>query len=124
MSEEEKKVLLVEDNPKNRKLATDLLEVAGYVVLFAENAETGIALARKERPDVILMDVQLPAMDGLAAVDVIKNDEDLKDIPCVLISSSATRDDIVRYEDSLADGYIIKPIDTRSFAREVGGYIR
>ena len=123
MSEDKKVVLLIEDNPRNRKLETDLLEVAGYTVVEAEDAETGIQIAREKHPALILMDVQLPHMDGLTAVELIKNDEDLKTIPCVLITSSATREDIERYEKSPADGYLTKPIDTRSFAKEVGSYI-
>ena len=82
------KVLIVEDNPANMTLATFLLESAGHSVLKATDAETGVALAGSEQPDLILMDIQLPGMDGLRATGLLKGDVATRDIPIVAVQSA------------------------------------
>ncbi len=87
------KVLIVEDNPLNMELETDVLEAAGYVVLQAEDAEAAIALARSDKPAVILMDVSLPGMDGLIATQALKHDPSTQDIPIVVLTAHAMQGD-------------------------------
>ena len=84
----DKKVLVIEDRPMNRELVIDLLEAAGYIVLPAENAEQGIERARTEVPDLILMDIGLPGMEGLTATKKLKQDEKTRNIPVVALMFS------------------------------------
>ncbi len=117
------KILVIEDTPVNMELVTDLLEVAGYRVIQAETAETGIERARAEAPDLILMDVGLPGMDGLTAAGILKQDQLTKDIPVIALTSHAMKDDEERIIAAGCDGYITKPIDTREFPKIVAGFI-
>ena len=112
-------VLLIEDNLMNMELATDLLETAGFQVLKADRAEVGIALAIAQQPDIILMDIALPGMDGLEATKRIKQDERTARIPIVALTASAMRGDDDRARSAGCCGYIAKPIDTRGFAKTV-----
>ena len=118
-----KKILMVEDNEMNRELATDLLELAGYVIIGAESAEEGLKLAREEQPDLILMDISLPGMDGIEAAGILKQDEETKDVPVVALSAHAMRGDQEKALVAGLVGYITKPINTRSFAAEVGKFL-
>ena len=86
-------VLVIEDNPANMKLASLLLRNAGHTVLCAVDAETGLTLARAERPDLILMDVQLPGMDGLAATALLKRDPATAVIPVIALTAMAMKED-------------------------------
>ena len=104
-------ILLVEDNPANRKLATTVLEHAGYRVLIADDATTGIAVAHQERPDLILMDIQLPGIDGLEATRRLKATEDTVAIPIVALTAFAMKGDEERILAAGCDGYIAKPFD-------------
>ncbi len=117
------KILIVEDNPMNLELATDLLEAAGYVVIQAGTAEEGIKLARDESPDLILMDVGLPGMDGLEATGVLKQDPATKDIPVIAITAHAMKGDEEKALAAGCAGYITKPIDTRAFPKMVTRFI-
>jgi len=119
-----KKILMVEDNEMNRELATDLLELAGYVIICAGTAEEGLKLAREELPDLILMDISLPGMDGIEAAGILKQDEKTKDIPVVALSAHAMRGDQEKALVAGLIGYITKPIDTRGFAGEVGKFLK
>jgi CheY-like chemotaxis protein len=117
------KILIVEDNPANMELATDLLEIAGYEIHQAWNAETGIQIAQIETPDLILMDVGLPGMDGLTAAGLLKSDAATRHIDIVVVTAHAMLGD---QEKALAlgcVGYITKPIDTRSFTKSVGAFL-
>lgn len=113
------KILIVEDNDLNLKLVRALLLPSGYQVLEASDAETGIRLTRDHRPDMILMDIQLPGMDGLQATRIIKNDPELKEILVVALTSFAMKGDKDLALKAGCDGYITKPIDTRSFIRTI-----
>ncbi len=117
------KILMVEDNPMNLELATDLLEAAGYVVIQAGTAEEGMKLARDESPDLILMDVGLPGMDGLEATGVLKQDPATKDIPVIAITAHAMKGDEEKALAAGCAGYITKPIDTRAFPKMVTRFI-
>lgn len=117
------KILVIEDTPMNLELVTDLLEVAGYKVIQAETAETGIEKARAEAPDLILMDVGLPGMDGLTATGILKQDQLTKDIPVIALTSHAMKDDEDRIMAAGCDGYITKPIDTREFLKTMASFI-
>jgi two-component system cell cycle response regulator DivK len=116
-------ILVVEDNPKNMKLLRDVLSHAGYEVLEASNAEEGIALALERTPNLVLMDVQLPGMDGLKAVTVLKNDDRTAMLPVVAVTAFAMKDDRSRALDAGFDGYLEKPISVRALREEVRRFI-
>lgn len=103
-------ILIVEDNPANMKLAVFLLQHAGYTVLSATDAESGLALAREQHPDLILMDIQLPGMDGLAAIELLKRDEATRSIPVIVLTALAMKGDEARIREAGCDGYIAKPM--------------
>jgi CheY-like chemotaxis protein len=117
------KILIVEDNPTNLELVTDLLEPLGYVILPAETAEEGIHLATLELPDLILMDVALPGMDGLSATQQLKGDPRTQRIPIVALTAHAMSGDERRVLAAGCAGYITKPIDTRSFPATVTRFL-
>ena len=109
------KVLVVEDNPANMTLATFLLKSAGHTVLGATDAESGLTLARSEQPDLILMDIQLPGMDGLQATALLKADEATRAIPVIALTALAMKGDEERIRAAGCDGYIAKPLAYREF---------
>ncbi len=109
------KVLIVEDNPANMKLTTFLLQSAGHTVLCATDAETGLTLARDEQPDLILMDIQLPGMDGLEATALLKRDDATRAIPVIALTALAMKGDEERIRAAGCDGYIAKPLAYRDF---------
>ena len=104
------KILIIEDNPANMKLATLLLENAGHAVLRAVDAETGLTLAHAARPDLILMDIQLPGMDGLAATALLNQDPATAAIPVIALTAMAMKADKVRSQIAGCDAYIAKPL--------------
>jgi two-component system cell cycle response regulator DivK len=109
------KVLVVEDNPANLTLATFLLESVGHTVLKATDAETGLGIARAEQPALILMDIQLPGMDGLTATGILKGDDKTKHIPVIALTALAMKGDEARIRAAGCDGYIAKPLDYKGF---------
>jgi CheY-like chemotaxis protein len=120
---ENKTILVVEDNELNMKLVRSLLQLENYQIIEADNAEKGIQLARDHHPDLILMDIQLPGMDGLKATEVISNDANLKDIPIVALTSYAMEGDKEKALAAGCVGYISKPIETRYFSETIVEYI-
>jgi two-component system cell cycle response regulator DivK len=104
------RILVVEDNPANMKLATLLLRNAGHVALCAVDAETGLTLARAEQPDLILMDIQLPGMDGLAATALLKKDPATAAIPIIALTAMAMKEDREKTRAAGCDAYIAKPL--------------
>lgn len=118
-----KKVLVIEDNETNLELATALLEAAGYSVLGASTAEEGIKIARNESPNLILMDISLPGMDGLTATRMLREDEKTHHIPVVALTAHAMRGDESKALSAGCVGYVAKPIDTRGFAHTVAGFM-
>ena len=108
-------ILVVEDNPANMTLAVFLLETAGHSVIKAVNAEAGLTLARSGHPDLILMDIQLPGMDGLEATALLKADAETRDIPVIALTALAMKGDEERIRAAGCNGYISKPISYQSF---------
>jgi two-component system cell cycle response regulator DivK len=119
-----KKVLVVDDNGNNLMLERDLLEVSGFEVFEAENAASGIAIARKEKPDIIVMDVRLPDMRGPAAARILRQDKDTRDIPIVFVTASVMAEGKEEISAIPNSGFIGKPINTRTFAKEISQFIK
>jgi two-component system cell cycle response regulator DivK len=112
-------VLLVEDNPRNLKLARDVLEFGGFVVVIATTGEEGVEQARAMLPDVILMDLQLPGIDGYAALELIRGHAPTAHIPVVALTAFAMAQDRDRVLASGFAGYLEKPISVREFPAQV-----
>ncbi len=119
-----KRILVVEDNPTNLKLATTILTGAGYKVLQARDATVGITEARHAQPDLILMDVQLPGMNGLTAARALKQDPATRAIPIVALTAFAMRGDEQKMLAAGCDGYIAKPIRYREFLERITAVLR
>jgi CheY-like chemotaxis protein len=119
-----KKALVVDDNGNNLMLEKDLLEVAGFEVFEAENAAGAIAIARREKPDVIIMDVRLPDMRGTEAARILRQDKETCDIPIVFVTASVLAEGREEMKDIANSGFIGKPINTRTFAKEVSQFIK
>ncbi|MBC7670812.1 MAG: response regulator [Polaromonas sp.] len=117
------RVLVVEDNPANMTLATFLLQSAGHTVVTAANAEIGLMLARAEQPDLILMDIQLPGMDGLEATGLLKADAATRTIPVVALTALAMKGDEERIRAAGCDGYIAKPMRYKDFLATVAQHV-
>jgi two-component system cell cycle response regulator DivK len=113
------KVLIVEDNPSNMTLAVFLLQSAGHTVLSATDAEAGLTLARDEQPNLILMDIQLPGMDGLEATVRLKQDDATCAIPVIALTALAMKGDEERIRAAGCDGYIAKPMRYQQFLATV-----
>jgi two-component system cell cycle response regulator DivK len=107
------KVLIVEDNAANMTLARFLVQAAGHSVISATDAEAGLTLAQAERPDLILMDIQLPGMDGLEATAQLKRDDATRSIPVIALTALAMKGDEERIRAAGCDDYIAKPLDYR-----------
>jgi CheY-like chemotaxis protein len=106
---DEKRVLVIEDDELNQKLVKEILRVGNYRAIEAMDAETGIQMARQHKPDLILMDVHLPKMDGLSATRIIKGDKDLKQIPIVALTALAMPEDLDKALKAGCDDYVTKP---------------
>jgi len=117
------RILIVDDNPVNLKLATDVLEMEGYAVEKAVDAEQAQEMLKSATPDLILMDIALPGMDGLTLTRKLKADERLKDVPVVAMTAFAMKGDEQKALAAGCDGYITKPIDTRKLPQQVAAYL-
>ena len=118
------KILVAEDNPLNMELVKDLLELDGHTVESAEDGLKAIELARRLRPDVVLMDVQLPKLDGLEATRRLQADPATREIPVIALTASAMIEDRERVLQAGCIGHIAKPIDTANLAREINALLR
>lgn len=118
------KVLVVEDNPANMKLVADLLHGEGYDVLQAEDGNAAVHLARKEKPDLILMDIQLPGMDGITAIRTLKGDQATAHIPIIAVTAFAMKEDERLARDAGCIDYITKPIRYRELLDIVRSYAK
>ena len=118
------RILLIEDNLHNRYLAKFLLEQRGHEVFEAVTGPAGLALAREIRPDLILLDIQLPGMDGHAVARSLKSSPELASIPIIAVTSYAMAGDREKCLAAGAEGYIEKPIDPESFAAEIERFLR
>ena len=115
-------ILIVEDDPKNLKLVRDLLQASGYEAIEATDGSQGVEMARTKKPDLILMDIQMPVMDGLDATKILKKDEATKGIPIIALTAYAMKGDEEKMREAGCDGYIPKPIDIKAFLKKVGQY--
>jgi two-component system, cell cycle response regulator DivK len=118
-----KTVLVVDDNPINLELLGDVLEAAGFAVLKTEQAAHAIHLAQQEQPDIVLMDIDMPGMDGYEALRLLRADQRTHRIPTVAVTAFAMPDDQQRVMDAGFDGYITKPIGTRTVAKVVEEFV-
>ena len=116
-------ILVVEDNERNLKLLRDVLEYAGYDVRVARTAEDGITLAVKEPPDLVLMDLQLPGIDGTEALRRLRENPRTADIPVVAVTAQAMKQDRERALEAGFNGYVTKPISVRAFPDQVRGFL-
>jgi two-component system cell cycle response regulator DivK len=116
-------ILVVEDTPANMTLAVFLLQSAGHTVLSATDAEAGLTLARDEQPHLILMDIQLPGMDGLEATMLLKRDEATRAIPVIALTALAMKGDEARIRAAGCDGYIAKPLAYKDFLAVVAAQL-
>ena len=117
------KVLVVEDNPANMTLVIFLLESVGHSVINARDAEAGLTLARDEQPDLILMDIQLPGMDGLEATMLLKSEAATRAIPVVALTALAMKGDEERIRAAGCDGYIAKPLAYKNFLAVIAAHL-
>ncbi|CAN5788065.1 response regulator [soil metagenome] len=117
------KVLVIEDNPANMTLAVFLLQSAGHTALSATDAEAGLMLARDKQPDLILMDIQLPGMDGLQATGLLKQADATKAIPVIALTALAMKGDEERIRAAGCDGYIAKPLSYREFLATIAAQL-
>ena len=110
---------MIEDHPTNRKLIGDILCTAGHTVIEAKNADEGISLALSNRPDLIIMDIQLPGTDGLTATRIIKYNNITSDIPILAVTAYAMSGDENRILDAGCDDYLAKPIEYKELLKKV-----
>jgi len=120
----DKFILVVEDNEKNRVLFRDILQSKGYKTIEAETGEQAIVLLQKERPDLILMDIQLPGKDGITVTREIKDNAATKDIPVFALTSYAMKGDRERMMEAGFDSYMSKPINVREFLKMVDDFFQ
>jgi two-component system, cell cycle response regulator DivK len=116
-------ILVVEDNERNLKLLRDVLEYAGYDVRVARTGEDGVTLAIKEPPDLVLMDLQLPGIDGMEALRQLRASPRTADVPVVAVTAQAMKQDRERALDAGFNGYVEKPISVRAFPDQVRSFL-
>lgn len=112
-------ILIIEDNERNLKLVRDVLQVKGFATLEAGNAEEGIRLAAERKPNLILMDIQLPGMSGIEALTVLRADPATKSIPVIAVTASVMQQDRKQITEAGFDGYVGKPISIKEFMQTV-----
>lgn len=122
-SEKSKKVLIVEDNELNMKLFHDLLEAHGYDTLQTKDGREALKIARDEKPDLILMDIQLPEVSGLEVTKWIKADEELKNIPVIAVTAFAMKGDEEKIREGGCEDYVAKPISVQHFLQTVQRFL-
>ena len=118
-----KTILIVEDNDLNMKLFNDLLEAHGYTTLQTKDGRQVMNITRKQRPNLILMDIQLPEISGLEITKMLKADDDLKSIPVIAVTAFAMKGDEEKIRDGGCDGYIAKRISVASFLQTISKYL-
>jgi CheY-like chemotaxis protein len=118
-----KVILVVENEPMNLKLVLDLLEVVGYTVLCASDGLEGIKYAKAHKPDLILMDIDMPVMNGMEATKILKAGEKTKDIPVIALTALAMKEDKEVARDVGFNGYITKPIQIKEFLADIDVYL-
>jgi CheY-like chemotaxis protein len=119
-----RRVLVIEDSPDNLRLFRAVLRLEGAETFEADGARVGIEIARRERPDVILMDIEMPDMDGLEATRILHTDERTRDIPIVAVTASVLDSERPRTKEAGCIGFIPKPIDPTVFGEQVAAFLR
>jgi two-component system, cell cycle response regulator DivK len=119
-----KTILVVEDQEDNRQILRDLLGSAGFRMIEAHDGAQALTVARSERPDLILMDIQLPVVDGYEATRSIKRDPELKQIPVIAVTSYALSGDEQRAREAGCDAYVAKPYSTRHLLAKIGEFLK
>jgi len=117
-----KRILVIEDHEDNRRILRDLLSSAGFELIEAMTGDQGVAMAQEHRPDLILMDIQLPGLDGYQATRRIKADPALRQIPVIAVTSFALSGDDVKAYEAGCDGYVTKPYSPRQLLAKVREY--
>lgn len=123
MIRQDKKILIVEDNPLNMELLKDILEAQGYQIVQAYNSEEALTLLKVAKPDLIVMDIQLPGMDGLTLTRLLKEKEGFKDIPIVAVTAHTMKGDRERALAAGCNGYISKPINIKLFSATIADFL-
>ena len=118
-----KLILIAEDDAKCRKLLADVLQAGGHATLTAENGKRAMELARSAKPDLIIMDIQMPVLDGLCAVKVLKSNPDTRSIPAIAVTALAMHDDRERMLAAGFDGYLSKPVSIKDLRTEVNRFL-
>lgn len=118
------RILVVEDNPLNLKLIRDVLVLLGYDVMEARSGEEGVHLAHQRVPDLVLMDLQLPGIDGVEALRLLRLDPAVSDVPVVAVTAFAMKEDRQRAVANGFDGYLSKPISIRALPAQVEAFLR
>jgi two-component system cell cycle response regulator DivK len=118
-----KTILIVEDNELNMKLFNDLLQAHKFNTVQTNDGREALELARKHRPDLILMDIQLPEISGLEVTKMIKEDEELKDIPVIAVTAFAMKGDEEKIREGGCEGYIAKPISVPNFLETINKFL-
>lgn len=117
------RILCVEDNPQNMRLVRKILKHQGFEVLEAEDGQTGLNIAREQRPDLILMDINLPDIDGLECTRILKGEDGLTDIPIIALTANAMYGDRERSLEAGCDGYISKPVSKALLTEEISRFL-
>ena len=119
----QKTILVIEDNELNMKLVRGILSTTSYEMIEAEDAETGLRMVREHKPDLILMDIQLPGMDGLSATNLIKSEKPLDDIPVIALTSYAMQGDKEKALSAGCAGYITKPFGAKNLLKKIKEFL-
>lgn len=118
-----KRILYVEDNFQNKRLVRKILSAKGYEILEADDGESGVKMAAAEKPDLILMDISIPGIDGIEATRLIKSSEETRHIPVIALTANAMRGDRERFLAAGCDDYLPKPISTPDLLRVIGEHL-
>lgn len=123
MSSKPRKILIVEDNQVNLELFMDILHVGGYECLYTSKGEEAIDIAKREMPDLVLLDIQLPGVDGLTVGKILKSHDGTKNIKVIALTAYAMKGDKEMFLEQGFDGYIPKPVKMKDFLEAVEGYL-
>lgn len=118
------KILIVEDDINNLELFSDIINIAGYECIYALNGEEALGIAKREKPDLILLDIQLPGLDGMEVKRFLKSSDETKDIKVIALTAYAMKGDKEMFLNEGFDGYISKPVKMKEFLEAIDNYIK